>query len=167
MLIEVGAIVVGRGPGPLTVAKMLAGQAIPCLLAGHEPAGGDELVSLDDTAVAALAHHRLLDILVPYLAAGPSRSIAAVEYEHVVKHHCVADINVTVYDNVAVIERRHAAQGVEAVLTDGRSRWDLRAQWFVDGEALPTPLSQAIVAAAKVVDDIVTYAARPCRHGTQ
>lgn len=159
MLIEVPAVVVGRGPGPVTVAKMLAGQAIPCLLAGHEAAGHAELVSLGDAATAALERHRLLDVLVPYLAAGPSPAISSDDYEDVLKHHCVADVNVTVYDDVAVVERRPVAGGVEAVLTDGRSRWDLRARWFIDGRDLPATLPEAIVAAATLVDGIVSEVA--------
>ena len=160
MLIEVPAIVVGCGPAPLTVAKMLAGRGAPCLLAGHVPVGGREPVALNDPAVAALERHRLLDVLLPYVAAGPPRSISPDDYEDVVKHHCVADVNVTVYDTVSVVDRRQVAGGVSAVLTDGRSRWDLRARSLVDGAAMPATLSEAIVAAAALVDAMVTDLAR-------
>ena len=160
MLIEVPAVVVGRGPGSLMVAKMLGGQAIPCLLAGHQPAGGTELVPLGEAAAAALERHRLLDILRPYGANGPTPAISLDDYEHVLKHHCVADVNVTVYDKVSLVDRRSTDAGMEAVLTDGRSHWDLRARWLVDGQALPAALPEAIVAAAALVDGIVASIAR-------
>ena len=162
MLIEVPAVVVGRGPAPLTVAKMLAGQAIPCLLAGHEPAGNVAPVPLGDAAIATLKQHRVYDVLLPYVGRGPSPAMSSDDYEDVLKHHCVADVNVTVYDAVAVVERRSDRAGVvEAVLTDGRSRWDLRARRLVDGDSLPVALPEAIVAAATLVNEMVFDLAHP------
>src|SRR4051812_9344672 len=134
---------------------MLAGHAIPSLLVGHEAAGGAEVIPLGDAAVAALRQHRLLDVLLPYIGAGPSPAISLDDYEHVLKHHCVADINVTVYDNMAVVEKRRAGSNVEAVLTDGRARWELHARWLIDDETLPAGLPEAIIAAASVVDRII------------
>ncbi len=95
------------------------------------------------------SEHGLVDILRPYLDA--ARSVdhrADRDFEEVIKHHCVADLNVTVYDEVAVIERVTDGSVLRGVLTDGTSRWELAADQFVDADLLPTALSDAITAGA-------------------
>ena len=163
MRVETPLLVVGTGPAALVVAKLAAGAGLPCLLAGHQVGGdGDDVpVALTPAAVGVLERHRVLDVLRPYLAPTDPPTISPVAFEEVVKHHCVADLNVTVYDGVQVIER--AAEGgalpaVLTVLTDGRSRWDLVADQFVDAAGLPVDLSDAIVAGA--AGDAVAAAAR-------
>jgi hypothetical protein len=148
VLIDTPLLVIGRGPAALVVAKVAAAYGLPCLLAGHEPTGGDEHVALAPDAVAALERHGLIDVLRPYLGAGHPPTIAPLAFEEVIKHHCVADLNVTVYDEVAVLDRVPAGRGIEGVLTDGTSRWQLRADQFVDGGLLPAELSGAITAGA-------------------
>ena len=63
-------------------------------------------------------------------------------FEQVLKHHCVADMNVTVYDGMELVERvtvePATGDGVRGVLTDGRSRWDVSADAFVDAAELPS-----------------------------
>lgn len=146
MLIDTPLLVVGRGPAALVVAKVAAGCGLACLLVGHEATGDDRGVALTPEAVAALEHHGVLDILRPYLEALDPPTIAPAAFEEVVKHHCVADLNATVYDQMEVIERVAAGTGVRAVLTDGTSRWDVRADVFVDADLLPAELSSAITA---------------------
>jgi hypothetical protein len=150
MRIDTPLLVVGRGPAPLVVAKVAAGYGLACLLAGHETLGDDVPVPLGADAVAALERHGLLDVLRPYLAALDPLAIAPRTFEEVVKHHCVADLNVTVYDAVTVVERVAESDGLRGVLTDGTSRWALQADRFVDADALPRALSDAIVAGAAV-----------------
>ena len=68
------------------------------------------------------------------------------------KHHCVADMNVTVYDGMELVERSDCsarAAGSAGVLTDGRSRWEITADAFVDAADLPAQLPAAIPAAAE------------------
>jgi hypothetical protein len=148
--IDTSLLVIGRGAAPLVVAKVAAGCGLPCLLAGHEVAGGDEPVALDGDAVAALRRHGLLDVLRPYVASTEPWTISPRAFEEVVKHHCVADLNVTVYDDVEVVERVASGGGLQGVLTDGTARWDLGADRFVDGDLLPTALPAAIVAGTAV-----------------
>jgi hypothetical protein len=155
MRIETPLLVVGRGPAALVVAKLAGGLGLPCLLAGHVVVGGDVPVVLDADAVAVLQRHGLLDVLRPYLASPDPPAIAPRSFEEVVKHHCVADLNVTVYDGVAVIERVAAGVGVRGVLTDGRARWDLVADRFVDAGLLPSSLPAAITAGAAAALDAV------------
>ena len=153
MRIDTPLLVVGRGPAALVVAKLAAGRGLPCLLAGHEPIDDDTRVALDDAAVDVLTRDGVLDVLRPYLTATAPMTIAPRAFEEVVKHHCVADLNVTVYDEVTVVERDFGDGGGTAVLTDGTSRWELHADRFVDADLLPSdPLSDAIIAGAAAVD---------------
>jgi hypothetical protein len=148
MLIDTPLLVVGRGPAPLLAAKVAAGYGTGCLLVGNHAVGDDEPVAFTAEAYAELQRHGLLDILRPYLVPGEPAAIAPSDFEYVVKHHCVADLNVTVYDQIEVIERVTVGRGVRGVLTDGTIRWDLTADRFIDGEQLPRALSDAIMAGA-------------------
>jgi hypothetical protein len=158
--IDTPLLVVGRGPAALVVAKVAAGCGTPCLLAGHEVTGDDEPVPLGPEAVATLERHGLLDVLRPYLTATDPVTIAGRDFEAVVKHHCVADLNVTVYDEMSVVDRVADGRGVRGVLTDGTSRWEVRADQFVDATTLPGTLPEAITAGATAALDAVA-AVRP------
>jgi hypothetical protein len=154
--IDTPLLVVGRGPAALVVAKLAAGRSIPCLLAGHEVLGDDAPIELSDAAVDVLTTHGVLDVLRPHLIAPAPVTITTRDFEEVVKHHCVADLNVTVYDEVTVVDRQFGDDGGEAVLTDGRSRWELHADHFVDADLLPRDLSAAIVAGAATVERLAS-----------
>ena len=82
-------------------------------------------------------------------------AIAPRAFEEVVKQHCVADLNVTVYDAVDVVDRVADGRGLRGVLTDGSSRWDLHADVVVDTRDLPTTLSAAITAGAAAADSAI------------
>jgi hypothetical protein len=131
---------------------MLAGRGVPCLLAGHAVLPEVAPATLGRSEVEALQGYGLLDILNPYLVSnGGSATISPEVYENVIKHHCVADVNVTVYDDVAIVDRRAGPSAVEAVMTHGRSRWEVRASQLVDGSELPSALPDAIAASADLV----------------
>jgi hypothetical protein len=144
MLIDTPLLVVGRGPAALVVTKVATGYGLACLLVGHEVIGDDSAVPLGPDAIAELERHGLIDILRPYLEAVDPPTLAPRAFEDVVKHHCVADLNATVYDQMAVVERVPVGRGVRAVLTDGTTRWDLSADFFVDATLLPSALPAAI-----------------------
>ena len=148
MRIDTPLLVIGRGPAALVVAKVAAAYGLPCLLAGHETTGADDDVALAPDAVAVLQRHGLIDVLRPYLRRSDPPAIAPRAFEEVIKHHCVADLNVTVYDQMAVVERTPVGPGLRGVLTDGTSRWDVSADLFVDATLLPADLSAAITAGA-------------------
>jgi hypothetical protein len=151
MLIDIPLLVVGNGPAPLVVAKLAAGWGLPCMLAGHEVIAGDTPVALDADAVAELTPHGVLEILRPYLEVVDPPTITPRAFQDVLKHHCVADFNVTVYDKVTVVERIVDGRGLRGVMTDGRARWDLRADLFIDATLLPSTLPAAITAGAAAV----------------
>lgn len=162
--IDVPLLVVGRGPAALVVAKVAAGRGTPCLLAGHQIVGDAVPRPLSPAAVAVLERHGLVDVLRPHVTELAPLTIAPDAFEVVIKHHCVADLNVTVYDGVTLVERVAVGSGLHGVLTDGTSRWELRADRFVDADRLPASLSDAIVAGAVNVEDAVgTPRAAPLR----
>ena len=158
--IDVPLLVVGRGPAALVVAKVAARHGMACLLAGHDVLGDGAPQPLAPAAVAVLERHGLVDVLRPYLTTIDPLTIAVDAFEAVIKHHCVADLNVTVYDAVSVVERLAVGAGVRGVLTDGTSRWELRADRFVDADLLPPSLSEAITAGAASAEDAIR-AVRP------
>jgi hypothetical protein len=161
MLIDTPLLVVGSGPAAVVVAKVAGGCGLACVLVGHDIAGDDEPVALDAAAVAGLEQNGLIDVLRPYLAAVDPPTITTRAFEEVIKHHCVADLNVTVYDQMAVVDRRLAGPGVTGVLTDGTSRWDVRADAFVDADALPGALPAPVPAGGAAAVAAVPAATGP------
>ncbi|MEZ5410836.1 MAG: hypothetical protein R2761_22600 [Acidimicrobiales bacterium] len=156
MQIETSLLVVGTGPGALLVGKLASGRGLGSVIAGHRITGGDEPVPLSDAAVAVLTPHGVFDVLRPYLASHHPVAIEPAAFEEVLKHHCVADMNTTVYDGLELVEAELTeGGGVRGVLTDGRSRWPVTADAYVDAATLPTELSAAVTAAAEVANAIV------------
>ena len=160
LVIDTPLVVVGHGPAPLVVAKVAGGWGLPTLLAGHEPLGGETPVALTPDAVAELLPHGVLDILRPYLAATEPPTIAPAVFEDVLKHHCIVDLNITVYDRMQVIDRAISGRALHAVLTDGRDRWELHADAFVDASTLPTTLPEAIIAGAERAREVLRNVSR-------
>jgi hypothetical protein len=135
---------------------MLAGRGVTCLLAGHTVRPEVAPAVLGSVALDVLKAHGLLDILGPYFDRNDASAAISPEiYENVIKHHCVADINVIVYDEVVIADCRAAPSGVEAVMTHGRSRWEVHASELVDGADLPAALPDAIVTAADLVERLL------------
>lgn len=158
MLIDTALLVLGRGPGALVVAKIASGYGLASLIAGHEPAAlehDESPVALSAAAVAELTPHGVIHVMRPFFAAVDPIWIAPAAFEEVLKQHCVVDLNVTVYDGMTLIESKPRGDGIAGVLTDGRSRWDLVADHFVDANDLPTELNAAILAGAERARSIV------------
>jgi hypothetical protein len=164
MLIDTPLLVVGRGPAALVVAKVAGGCGLACVLVGHEITGDDHPVALGAAAMTELERNGLIDVLRPYFVTMHPAAIAPRAFEEVIKHHCVADLNVTVYDELAVVDRHPVGRGVTAVLTDGARRWDVRADALVDADRLSTELSAAITAGVAAAVDAVQAAAPPTPH---
>ena len=156
MLIDTPLLIVGPGPATLVVAKVASGWGLQSLVAGHQPLDGDEPVTLDPEAVAVLAPHGVFDVLRPYLASVEPPSIGPRTFEEALKHHCVADMNVTVYDGIELVERTpRGPHGVAGVLSDGRARWEVLADAYVDAADLPTTLPDAITFAARRAAEVM------------
>lgn len=158
--IDTPLLIVGHGPAALVAAKVASGYGMSSLLAGHEPIADTEPVVLDERSRAVLEPHGVLGVLRPYAATQEPFTIAPLLFEQGLKHHCVADMLIMVYDamTVALADDAHnddVARGcsrhVEATLTDGRSRWSLRADTFLDVVDAPADLNEAIGHAADFV----------------
>ena len=111
MNIDTPLLVVGPGPAALLVAKLASGRGLASVIAGHEITGAEDPVELDAAALAVLSPHGLLDVLRPYLASHHPVAIAPAVFEEVVKHHCVADMNITVYDGLTLVEAEPTPTG--------------------------------------------------------
>jgi hypothetical protein len=155
MLIDTPLLIVGSGPGALVVAKVASGWGLSSLVAGHEPLGGEDPVALDADTIEVLSPHGVLDVLRPYLSAAEPPAITPAAFEEVLKHHCVVDMNITVYDGMTLVDDERRDAGVSGVLTDGRSRWDVVADAFVDASTLPTELNAAIAAGARLAREVL------------
>ncbi|MDH4148327.1 MAG: hypothetical protein OEY23_24490 [Acidimicrobiia bacterium] len=162
MRIDTPLLIVGGGPGALAAAEVASGFRLPSLVVGHVAAAGPDPempVALDAAALAALDHHGVLDVLRPYLAVADPPTVSPHVFEDIVKHHCVADMNVTVYDAMEVVDRRpDTGGGLDAVLTDGRARWELHADAWIDTTAYPSGLAEAVATAAADVEAILRRA---------
>lgn len=156
-------LIVGGGPGALAAAEIASGYRMPSLVIGH--VGGttpntEYPVPLDEAAVAALTPHGVLDVLRPYLVVVDPPTLSPHVFEDVLKQHCVADFNVTVYDTLSVQSQRPLDGGVEAVLSDGSTRWELEADAMIDTSGYPAHLSEMINRAAADVEAVLSRSAR-------
>lgn len=168
MRVWTSLLIVGGGPAALAAAEIASGHRLPSLLVGHVAGTGpdpERPVPLDADAVAALAPNGVLDVLRPFLAVADPPTLSPHVFDDVLRQHCIADMNVTVYDGMEVVERVPAGGGapaataleglaggpIEAVLTDGRARWELSADAVIDTTGAPANLSDAINAVAAAV----------------
>ena len=111
-MIDTPLLVIGRGPAG--ARRRQGGQRLraaePASPATRRSAATSRSL-LDAAAVAVLTPHGVFDVLRPYLARSSRRAIAPVVFEEVLKHHCVADMNVTVYDGLELVERATRGTG--------------------------------------------------------
>jgi hypothetical protein len=157
--VDTPLLIIGGGPGALAAAEIASGFRLPSLVVGHVAAQGpnpEYPVVLDQAAVTALDHHGVLGVLRPYLAVQDPPTVSPHVFEDIVKHHCVADMNVTVYDGMEVVELLTDAGPVRGVLTDGRARWELHADAVIDTTDFPTELSAAVNRASAEVAAVLT-----------
>lgn len=161
--IETPFLIVGPGPASLVAAKVASGAGLACMIVGHQAVEPCDPVELDEASLAILEPHGVLGVLRPYAASQQPFMIAPELFENGLKHHCVADMLITVYDNMtisdstttdsATTDSATTASGMTAVLTDGSSSWPVSADHFLDTRSLdtstlPLELNEAIHAAA-------------------
>ena len=162
MLIDTPLLVVGSGPAALVVAKLASSYGVASLVAGHNLGSDETEIVLSDDAVAALDERGVFDVFRPYLSAANPPTISAAAFEEVLKHHCVVDMAVTVYDGMTLTQRPDGSdKEVTGVLSDSRSLWDIHADHFVDASTLPTELNAAIVAGAHLARSLVAGSVPP------
>ena len=148
-------LIVGSGPAALVAAKVASGWGLPCFLVGQQPHEDLKPTELDGRSQSILERHGVLAVLRPYATRHDPFTITPVSFERALKHHCVADTLITVYDGMSVQDLRPEGRGVAAVLTDGHRTWGIRADAYLDVGTLPTALNEAIQQAARFSDDLV------------
>ncbi|MDG2113847.1 MAG: hypothetical protein P8N02_14695, partial [Actinomycetota bacterium] len=136
--IDTPLLVIGHGPAALVAAKVVSGAGVPCVVAGHEVVPGAEPVTLDRRSLEILEPHGVLGVLRPYASTQEPFAIAPERFEAGLKHHCVADMLITVFDGMALADHRTDGDSEVGTLTDGRSNWDLRADSLLDVATLAT-----------------------------
>lgn len=158
MVIDTPLLIIGRSPAALVAAKVVSGSGLPSLIAGHEPGGDLRPVVLDDESLAILEPNGVLGVLRPYATAQDPFTIAPDQFEQGLKHHCVADMLITVYDGMAFESDRDGVDGVPIVgrLGDGRTSWEVSADAVLDVGTYPSELNGAIHRAAAFGRDLLS-----------
>ena len=128
----------------MVAAKVVSGHGLPCLVAGHKSLEDASPVELDQKSLAILEPHGVLSVLRPYATSQEPFTITSLAFENGLKHHCVADMLVTVFDNMSLEDAVAYGDGVRGKLTDGLKIWDLEADAFLDVNALSSDLNGAI-----------------------
>ncbi len=152
--IDTPLLVMGHGPAALVLAKIASGMGFPSVVAGHEAVDDREPVVLDDRSQTILRPHGVLGVLRPYAVSQEPFAIAPIEFENGLKHHCVADMLITVLDGIEFEGQAHGGP-ITGSLSDGRSTWEVSADVFVDAGTLPGELNEAIRAAAELAESLV------------
>lgn len=155
MRIETPLLITGGGPAALVAARVASGSGLQSLVAGHVPVGGEEPVVLDPAALAVLTPHGVLDVLRPYLVSSEPPTITASLFEGVLKHHCVVDMNITVYDGMAWVDGHAQRGGVTGALHDGHCRVEVSADAHIEASELPRQLPAAISAGADAANAVL------------
>ncbi|MGH1488292.1 MAG: hypothetical protein ACRBK7_02680 [Acidimicrobiales bacterium] len=161
MIIETPLLIIGHGPAALVAAKVLSGSGLTSLVAGHEPLDNTEPVELDAESLAILEPHGVLGVLRPYASTQEPFAIAPLLFEQGLKHHCVADMLITVYDDMAFTPTDHdrgSASGPAAGsgrLDGAGSSWEVKADALLDVSSYPTDLNQSIHQAAAFGVDLL------------
>lgn len=176
-VIDTPLLIVGGGPAALIVATVVSGSSMGSLIVGHESVGGDELVQLDEAAVAVLKPHGVINVLRPYATSTEPFVITAALFEKVLKHHCVVNMNITVYDGMKLVDLKIAGDsgdasdggdrgsgdgevgreelGATATISDGHSQWQVNADYLADTGRLSVDLNEAIKSGAALARQVL------------
>ncbi len=160
MRIETPLLITGGGPAALVAARVASGSGLQSLVAGHEPVGGEEPVALDPASLAVLTPHGVLDVLRPYLVSSEPPTLMPSLFEGVLKHHCVVDMNITVYDGMAWVDARRHHGRVTGALQDGHRRVEVSADAHIEADKLPRQLPAAISAGADAANAVLASLGR-------
>jgi hypothetical protein len=157
MLIDTPLLITGSGPASLIIAKLASGRGLSSLIAGHSSSQDETAVLLSKGAVNILSPHGLFGVLRPYLLSHDPVHISRAAFEQVLKHHCVADMNTTVYDNFSFTPIRNDIEARwSGTISDGTSSWDIRADAWIDAAKISADLQTAISSSDKIVTDLLT-----------
>ncbi|MBV1878832.1 MAG: hypothetical protein KUG79_14415 [Pseudomonadales bacterium] len=168
-VIDTPLLIVGNGPAALIIAKLTSGASLGSLVVGHHSSQNDKIITLNQRSLEILKPHGVLNILLPYFLTSTDHesngtnptnaehpcSIKASVFEQVLKHHCVVNMNITLFDGMTVFDIKTDRHAATATMTDGKSHWQLEADTFVNAYDQPTELNAAIAASATVAKTIL------------
>jgi len=153
--IDTPLLIIGGGIAALLVGQMVSDASLSSLIVGHNAFSGDEAVELDQDSIALLRPHGILNVLNPYAVSQEPLTISQVVFEKVLKHHCVVNMNITVYDDMEIQGLTTEGEGASATLSDGKTQWQVHADRFIDTSELATDLNGAIKAGAALAQGIL------------
>lgn len=156
MIIETPLLIIGHGPAALVAAKVLSGSGLTSLVAGHAPREDTTPVELDPESLAILEPHGVLGVLRPYASTQEPFTIAPLLFEQGLKHHCVADMLITVYDDMTFTPADDGGAAVTGRLDGAGGSWEVEAHALLDVTAYPCDLNGSIHRAAAFGRDLLT-----------
>lgn len=153
--IETPLLIIGGGPAALIAATVASGYSMGSLIVGHEPVCPDESVKLEAGVLDILKPHGVINVLLPYADATDPVVIKASVFEQVLKHHCVVNMNITLYDGMSVSDLRREGEGAHLTISNGETRWSVSADYLIDTSKVSTDLNTAIRAGAATAGNII------------
>ena len=153
--IDTPLLIVGGGPAALIVGTVAAGYSLSSLIVGHQSTDSDVTVELDEEAVALLKPHGVINVLKPYAMSTEPFAITAALFEKVLKHHCVVNMNITLYDGMDLTNLKREDNGTTCTISDGHTEWAVKADRLVDTAIMPTDLNAAIKEGATIASNIL------------
>ena len=155
--IDTPLLIVGGGPAALIIGTVAAGYSLGSLIVGHESLDSDEAVELDDEALALLQPHGVINVLKPYATSTEPFVITAALFEKVLKHHCVVNMNITLYDGMEVLDLKPEGDGARCTISDGHTQWAIKADKLVDTTNFPADLNGAVKEGAALAVEIIGH----------
>jgi len=154
--IDTPLLIVGGGPAALIIGTVVAGYSLGSLIVGHESLNSDEAVELDDKAIELLKPHGVINVLRPYATSTEPFVITAALFEKVLKHHCVVNMNITLYDGMELLDLAPDGDGANCTISDGQTKWAIKADRLVDTTKLSIDLNGAIKEGAAIAREILS-----------
>ena len=161
-------LIIGAGPAALVAAKVASGAGLASLLVGDVPRVGQvadpvsvelgDPVELNERSIAILERDGVLGVLRPYAASQDPFAIASPLFCDGLKHHCVADMLITVFDGMALSGSVGEVAGggaIQAAFDDGRRTWDITADACFDATDESEGLNQAIAFGATFAESLL------------
>lgn len=158
--IDTPLLITGGGVGALIVGQITSGASLGSLIVGHRcqvhaDNADAQLEELDAKSTAILQPHGVLNVLIPYAVSAEPLVIDRTVFEKVLKHHCVVNMNITVYDDMKISNLVIDGETATAVLSDDKHHWTLRADRVAETSTLSANLNNAIQQGAALAQTIL------------
>ena len=156
--IDTPLLIVGGGPAALIAGTVASGYSMGSLIVGHEPVCPEEPVRLEAEVLEILKPHGVINVLLPYADSTEPVVIKASVFEQVLKHHCVVNMNITLYDVMLVSDLCCGKKRANATISDGLTQWSVKADRLLNTAHLPIELNGAIREGARLAKSLIAAA---------